>query len=135
MTREIIAVSFFFTLAFLIGIGGSFAYPQYGSDCSACHGSNIGNNNAPIPVPTPAPIPTPPPPLGNDLGNNNVTLQVHGSMLSIAGGNKNVDVAQGNTQTINVSWSMMDPMRYGLGIIGTALVVISQFYSLRKRRR
>ncbi len=133
MLRKPIAVFLLSTLIILIGISESFAYPQYGSDCSACHGNNMGNN-APIPVPTPAPIPTPPP-LGNDMGNNNATVQVHGSILSIADGNKNVDSAQGNAQTVNVSGLMMDPMRYALGIIGTAFVVISQFYSLRKRRR
>ncbi len=131
MNRKTTAVSFLLTLAFLIGIGGSFAYPQYGSDCSACHGNNMGNNNAPIPTPTP----TPPPLLGNDAGNNNVTLPVHGSILSIEDGNKNVDIAQRNVQTGDTSGLMMDPMRYALGVIGTALVVISQLYSLRKRRR
>ncbi len=133
MNRKTVAISFLLTLAFLTGIGGSFAYPQYGGDCSACHGSNMGNNNVPIPIPTPAP--TPPAPLGNDIGNNNITAQVHGSILSIAGGSKNVDIAQGNAQTEDASMSIMDPIRYALGIVGTGLVVISQFYSLRKRRR
>ncbi len=132
MLRKTIAIFFLSTLIILIGIPESFAYPQYGSDCSACHGNGIGNNNAPIPTPTPTP---PPPPLGNDMGNNNATVQVHGSILSIADGNKNVDSAQGNAQTVKASGLMMDPVRYALGIIGTALVVISQFYSLRKRRR
>ncbi len=137
MIKKTIAVFLLLTLAFLIEIGGSFAYPQYGSDCSACHGNSMGNS-APIPAPTPAPIPTPiptPPPLGNGMGNNNVTLQVHGSILSIAGGNKNVDTPQVNAPTGNASGLMMDPMRYALGIVGTALVVMSQFYSLRKRRK
>ncbi len=131
MNMKTVCVSFFLTLAFLTGIEGSFAYPQYGSDCSTCHGNNMGNNNAPVPVPAP----TPPPLLGNEAGNNNVTLQVHGSILSIAEGNKNVDIAQGNVPTGDTSGLMIDPMRYALGAIGTAFVVISQLYSLRKRRR
>ncbi len=130
MNRKTIAVSFLLTLAFLIGTGGSFAYPQYGSDCSACHGNGMGYNNAPIPTPTPLP----PPPLGNEIGNNNFTMEVHGSILSIANGNNIVDI-QGNAQTEDTSKLKMDPMRYALGIIGTGLVVVSQFYSLRKRRR
>ncbi len=133
VNKKTIAVFLLLTLAFLIEIGGSFAYPQYGGDCGACHGNNMGNN-APIPTPTPAPIPTPQPPLGNDMGNN-ATLQVHGSILSIAGGNKNVDTAQENAPTVNASGLMMDPIRYALGIIGTVLVVMSQYYSLRKRRK
>ncbi len=131
MRRKSIAIFFLLTLAFLIGIGGTFAYPQYGGDCSACHGNNMGNNNVPVPTPTP----NPPPPLGSDIGNNNVTGQVHGSILAIAGGSKNVDILRGNVQTGDASMSMMDPIRYALGIVGTGLVVISQFYSLRKRRR
>jgi hypothetical protein len=131
MNRKTIAVFFLLTLVILIEIPESFAYPQYGSSCSACHGNDMGNNNAPIPTS----IPTPPPPLGNEMGNNNVTAQVHGSILSIADGNKNVDLTQGNAQTGDTSGLMMDPIRYALGIVGTALVVISQFYSLRKRRR
>ncbi len=54
---------------------------------------------APIPVPTPAPTPTPQPPMGNDMGNTNATLQVHGSVLSVVDGNKNIDTVQGNAPT------------------------------------
>jgi hypothetical protein len=129
MNRKTIAVFFLLTLVILIEIPESFAYPSYGGDCSACHGNDMGYNNAPIPTSAP----TPPPPLGNDVGNNNVTVQVHGSILSIADGN--VDLTQGNAQTAYTPRSMMNPMRYALGIIGTGLVVISQFYSLRKKAR
>jgi hypothetical protein len=127
MNKKSINVLFLLTLAFLTGIGGSFAYPQYGSDCSACHGNGMGINNAPIPTPAP----TPPPPLGNDIGSNNVTVLVHGSTLSIANGNN----LQRNAPTEDTSGLKMDPMRYALGIVGTGLVVVSQFYSLRKRGR
>jgi hypothetical protein len=47
--------------------------------------------------------------------------------------NKNGDLTQGDTQTGDTFRQMMNPMRYTLGIIGTGLVVMSQFYSLRKR--
>jgi hypothetical protein len=124
MNRKTTSVFFLLTLVILIGIPESFAYPSYGDNCNACHGSDMGNDNAQIPTPTPTP-----PPLGNEMGNNN-----HGA-ISIADGNKNVDIAQENAQTEDTSGLMMDPIRYFLGIVGTALVVISQFYSLRKRRR
>ena len=52
--------------------------------------------------------------------------------LSTANGNTNVDLTQGNAQTPR---HKMDPMRYTVGVIGTGLVVISQFYSIRKRAR
>jgi len=61
--------------------------------------------------------------LGNQMG------------ISTADGNKNAVLTQGNTQTGDTSRQEMNPMRYTLGVIGTGLVVISQFYSLRKRRR
>ncbi len=47
--------------------------------------------------------------------------------------NKNGDLTQGNAQTGDAPKQMMNPMRYTLGVIGTGLVVMSQFYSLRKR--
>jgi hypothetical protein len=128
MNRKITAVFFLLTLVILIGIPESFAYPRYGSDCSAsgCHGSNMGNDNAQTSTPTPS---------VNDMGNDNATAQVHESISSITDGNKDVDIAQENAQTGDTSRLMIDPIRYVLGIVGTALVVISQLYSLRKRRR
>lgn len=47
--------------------------------------------------------------------------------------NKNGDITQGDAQTGDTLRQMMNPMRYTLGVIGTGLVVMSQFYSLRKR--
>jgi hypothetical protein len=47
--------------------------------------------------------------------------------------NKKGDIAQGNAQTGNTPSEMMNPIRYTLGVIGTGLVAMSQFYSLRKR--
>ena len=47
--------------------------------------------------------------------------------------NKNGDLTQGDAQTGDTFRQMMNPMRYTLGVIGTGLVVMSQFYSLRKR--
>lgn len=47
--------------------------------------------------------------------------------------NKNGYISQGNAQTGTTPRQMMNPMRYSLGVIGTGFVVISQFYSLRKR--
>jgi hypothetical protein len=61
--------------------------------------------------------------LGNQMG------------ISTADGNNNVVLTQGNTQTGDTPRQEMNPMKYTLGVIGTGLVVISQFYSLRKRRR
>jgi hypothetical protein len=55
--------------------------------------------------------------------------------ISTADGNDNVVLTQANTQTGDTPRQKMDPMRYTLGVIGTGLVVISQFYSLRKRGR
>ncbi len=40
---------------------------------------------------------------------------------------------QGNAQTGDTPRQMMNPMMYTLGVVGTGLVAISQFYSLRKR--
>jgi hypothetical protein len=125
MNRKTIAVIFLLLLAILIVVPESFAYPSYGDDCSACHGNDVGNNNVPIPTPTPIP----PPPLGNDIGH--VHGHHHRSILSITDENN----AQTDAQTGGTSGLMMDPIRYTLGIIGTALVVISQFYSIRKRTR
>ena len=56
-------------------------------------------------------------------------------VLSSANGNKNAVLTQGNAQARDTPRQEMNPMRYTLGVIGTGLVVISQFYSLRKRRR
>ena len=126
MNRKTIAVFFLLTLVILIGIPESFAYPQYGGSCSTCHAINAAQNG-----------------LGNEMGTNNVTVQNHGSIFSTANGDKkvvNVLLAQGNAQTGDITTikektprQKMDPIRLSLGIIGTALVVISQFYSLRKR--
>ncbi len=52
------------------------------------------------------------------------------TVISTADINKN-----GNAQTGGTPKQMMNPMRYTLGVIGTGLVVMSQFYSLRKRVR
>jgi hypothetical protein len=61
--------------------------------------------------------------LGNKMG------------ISTADGNKNAVLTQGIAQRGDTPRQEMNPMRYTLGIIGTGLVVISQFYSLRKRKR
>jgi hypothetical protein len=45
----------------------------------------------------------------------------------------NAGLTQGNAQTGDIPRQMRNPLRYYLGVIGTFLVVISQFYSLRKR--
>jgi hypothetical protein len=47
--------------------------------------------------------------------------------------NKNGDLTRGDSQTGGTLRQMMNPVRYTLGVIGTGLVVMSQFYSLRKR--
>ncbi len=104
MIGKTIAVLSLLTLVILIGIQASFAYPQYGSQCSNCHA-------------------TPHNGLGNQIG------------IPAADGNKNVYLTQENAQTGDTPRQEMNPMRYTLGVIGTGLVVISQFYSLRKRRR
>jgi hypothetical protein len=54
-------------------------------------------------------------------------------IISTADINKIGDLTQGNAQTGNTPMQMMNPMRYTSGVIGTGLVVMSQFYSLRKR--
>ena len=104
MNRKTIAVCFVLTLAILAGTPGSFAYPQYGGSCSSCHAMN----SAP-----------------DGFGKDNV--------ISTADINKNGDITQGNAQTGDTPKQMMNPLRYTLGVIGTGLVVMSQFYSLRKR--
>ena len=104
MIRKTIAVCFLLILAILTGTPGSFAYPQYGDSCSSCH------------VMDSAP---------DGLGKDNV--------ISTADINKNGDLNRGNIQIERTPVQMMNPMRYTLGIIGTGLVVMSQFYSLRKR--
>ena len=105
MNRKTIVVIFLLLLAILIVVPESFAYPQYGSSCSSCHGINAAQNG-----------------VGNNMG------------ISTAKGNNNVDLTQGNAQTGTFSHKM-DPMRYTLGVIGTGFVAISQFYSIRKRAR
>jgi hypothetical protein len=104
MNRKTTAVCFLLTLAILIGIPESFAHPQNGGSCSSCHGINAAQNG-----------------LGKEM------------VISTADINKNGDLTQGNAQTGNTPRQMMNPMRYSLGVIVTGLVVISQFYSLRKR--
>lgn len=106
MNRKTISVFFLLTLVILIGIPESFAHPQYSGSCSDCHAINTAQKG-----------------LGNEMGNNNVTAQGHWSIISTTDGNN------------APSRQKMNPMRYALGIIGTVLVVISQSYSLRKRRR
>jgi hypothetical protein len=122
MNRKTTAVFLLLTLVILIGIPESLAYPSYGDNCNACHGNDMGNNNAPIPTPTPI-LP------GNDIGH----VHGHHRIQTIAEENNAQNDAQ--TQTGHTSGLKMDSTRYTLGIIGTALVVISQFYSLRKRQR
>jgi len=104
MNRKTKAVCFLLTLVILIGTPGSFGYPQYGDSCSSCH------------VMTTAP---------DGLGKDNV--------ISTADINKNGDLTKGNAQNEGTPSQMMNTMRYTSGVIGTGLVVISQFYSLRKR--
>ncbi len=104
MNRKTIAVCFLLTLAILIGIPESFAYPQNGGSCSSCHVMNAADNG-----------------LGKEM------------VISTADINKNGNLTQGNAQTGYTPMQMMNPMRYALGVIGTGLVVMSQFYSLRKR--
>ena len=104
MNRKTIAICFLLTLAILIGIPESFAHPQNGGSCGTCHVLNAAHNV-----------------LGKEM------------VISTTYTNKNGDLTQGNAQTGNTPRQMMNPMRYTLGVIGTGLVVISQFYSLRKR--
>ncbi|MCZ7401604.1 MAG: hypothetical protein O8C61_05225 [Candidatus Methanoperedens sp.] len=106
MIRKTIAVMFLLLLAILIVVPESFAYPQYGSSCSSCHGVNAAQNG-----------------MVTKMG------------ISTAKGTNNLVPNQGNTQTGDILNYKMDPMRYTLGVIGTGLVVISQFYSIRKRAR
>jgi len=54
-------------------------------------------------------------------------------VISPADTNRNEDIAQGDAQTGDTPRQIMNPTRYILGVIGTGLVVMSQFYSLRKR--
>src|SRR5665811_1469425 len=104
MNRKTIAICFLLTLAILIGIPESFAHPQNGGSCSSCHVMDAAHNG-----------------VGKEM------------VISTSDINKNGDLIQGNAQTGNTPRKMMNPMRYTLGVIGTGLVVISQFYSLRKR--
>jgi hypothetical protein len=106
MNRKTLAAISLLLLAILIVVPESFAYPQYGSSCSSCHGINAAQNG-----------------VGNKMG------------VSTAQGNNNMDLTQGNAQTGDSFMHKMNPMRYILGVIGTGLVVISQFYSIRKRAR
>ena len=53
--------------------------------------------------------------------------------ISTADINKNGDLTKRNTQNEGTPSQMMNTMRYTSGVIGTGLVVMSQFYSLRKR--
>lgn len=104
MNRKTIAVCFLLILAILTGIQESFAHPQNGSSCSSCHAMNAARKGS-----------------GKEM------------VISTADINKNGDITQGNTRTGDTPWQMMNPMRYTLGVIGTGLVAMSQFYSLRKR--
>ncbi len=96
MIRKTIAI--LLALAILIGIPESFAHPQNGGSCGACHVTNPAQNG-----------------------------------LSTADMNKNGGIIQGKSQPEDTRRQTMNPMRYNLGVIGTGLIVISQFYSLRKR--
>ncbi len=104
MNRKTIAVCFLLTLAVLIGTPGSFAYPQNGGSCSSCHVTNATSDRS---------------------GKERV--------ISTADINKNRNPTRGTAQTGDTPGQMMNPKRYTLGVIGTGLVVMSQFYSLRKR--
>ncbi len=95
MTRKIMALIVVLSLASLLIVQESFAYPQYGSSCSSCHGINTAQNMA-----------------GSTIG------------VSTPRGNKNEELGY------NIS-----PAKYALGVIGTGLIAISQFYSIRKRSR
>ncbi len=104
MNRKTIAICFLLTLAILIGTPESFAYPQNGGSCSSCHVMDAAHNG---------------------LGK--------GMVIPAADISKNGDLTHGNAQTGDTPRQMMNPMRYTLGVIGTGLVVMSQFYSLRKK--
>ncbi len=104
MNRKTTAICFLLTLSILVGTPGSLAYPQYGDSCSSCHAMNSAPDGP---------------------GKDNV--------ISTVNINKNGDLISGNAQTGDTPMQMMNPMRYILGVIGTGLVVMSQFYSLRKR--
>src|SRR5450756_382810 len=104
MNRKTTAVCFLLTLSILIGIPESFAHPQNGGSCSSCHDINAAQNG-----------------LEKEM------------VISTGDINANAGLTQGNAQTRDTPRQLMNPMRYSLGVIGTGLVVISQFYSLRKR--
>ncbi len=104
MNGKTMAICFLLTLAILTGIQESFAHPQNGGSCSSCHVMDAAHNG-----------------LGKEM------------VISTADINKIGDLTQGNAQTGNTPRQMMNPIRYPLGIIGTGLVAMSQFYSLRKR--
>jgi len=106
MNRKTIVVIFLLLLAILIVVPESFAYPQYGSSCNSCHGANAAQNGA-----------------GTKMG------------ISTTKGTNNVFLTQINVQTGDTLMYKMNPLRYTLGVIGTGLVAISQFYSIRKRAR
>jgi hypothetical protein len=83
-----------------------------------------------------APVSLAYPQYGSQCSNCHATAQNGlGNQMRIPSADGNVILTQGNTQTGNAPRQEMNPMRYTLGVIGTGLVVISQFYSLRKRRR
>lgn len=48
MNKKTIAVCFLLTLAILIGIPESFAYPQNGGSCSSCHVMNAAQKEMAI---------------------------------------------------------------------------------------
>ncbi len=106
MNRKTIAVCFLLSLEVLIGTSEFFAYPQNSGSCSSCYVIDAAHNG-----------------LGKEM------------VISTADINKNWDLTQGNTQAGDTPRQMMNPTRYTLGITGTGLVVISQFYSPRKRGR
>jgi hypothetical protein len=104
MNRKTTAVCFLLTLAILIVLPESFAHPQYGDSCGNCHVVNADRKGS-----------------GSEV------------VKSSTNRNKTVDVTWGDVRTGDTPGQMMNPMRYTLGVIGTGLVVMSQFYSLRKR--
>ncbi len=103
MNRKTIAVIFLLILAALIRIPESFAHPEYGGSCGTCHAMDSAHNRSAK------------------------------EMATYTRDNKITIVNRGNDQNEDAASQTMNPLRYTLGIIGTGLVVMSQFYSVRKR--
>ncbi len=103
MNRKTKAVIILLILAILIRIPESFAHPAYGGSCVTCHAMDSAHNRSAK------------------------------EMATSTRDNKTTVVNRGTDQNVDISSQIMNPVRYTLGIIGTGLVVISQFYSVRKR--